>query len=144
VSPVVNEPITRGTGQISGGFTMEEARQLAILLRAGSLPVPLDMAEIRHVGPTLGQESIDSSLRAGITGFVMILVFMLLYYRLPGLVADAALVVYVILLLSLLVAVNATLTLPGIAAFLLSVGMAVDANVIIFERIREELRQGRR
>src|SRR5690606_38766621 len=121
VNPVVNEPITRGTGQITGGFTMEEARNLAILLRAGALPVPLDVAEIRQVGPTLGQESIDRSLKAGI-----------------------ALAVYVGLVLSLLAAVNATLTLPGIAGFILSIGMAVDANVIIFERIREELRNGRR
>jgi len=144
VNPVVNEPITRGTGQITGGFTMEEARNLAILLRAGALPVPLDVAEIRQVGPTLGQESIDRSLRAGIVGAVLVLLFMLLHYRLPGLVADIALAVYAVLVLSLLAAVNATLTLPGIAGFILSIGMAVDANVIIFERIREELRNGRR
>src|SRR5690606_26532675 len=128
-------PITRGTGQITGGFTMEEARNLAILLRAGSLPVPLDVVEIRQVGPTLGQESIDSSVRAGITGVALVLLFMLFYYRLPGLVADLALGIYVVLVLALLVGVHATLTLPGIAGFILSVGMAVDANVIIFERI---------
>lgn len=144
VNPVVNEPITRGTGQITGGFSMEEARNLAILLRAGALPVPLDVAEIRQVGPTLGQESIDRSLKAGIVGAVLVLLFMLSYYRLPGLVADIALAVYVVLVLSLLAAVNATLTLPGIAGLILSIGMAVDANVIIFERIREELRNGRR
>lgn len=144
VNPVVNEPITRGEGQITGAFDMEEARELAILLRAGALPVPLDVVEIRNVGPTLGQESIDRSLRAGIVGLALVVAFMFLYYRLPGLVADVSLAIYVVLLLSLLVAVNATLTLPGIAGFILSIGMAVDANVIIFERIREELRAGKR
>lgn len=144
VNPVVQEPITGGTGQITGAFDMEEARNLAILLRAGSLPVPLDVIEIRNVGPTLGQESIDRSVRAGIIGLSLVVAFMFLYYRLPGLVADVTLAIYVVLLLSLLVAVNATLTLPGIAGFILSIGMAVDANVIIFERIREELRWGKR
>lgn len=144
INPVVNEPITRGEGQITGGFTMEEARELAILLKAGALPVPLDIVEMRNVGPTLGRESIDSSLRAGITGLVLVLIFMLLYYRLPGFVADIALGVYLVLLLSLLVAINATLTLPGVAGIILSIGMAVDANVLIFERIRDELRQGKR
>lgn len=144
VNPVVQEPITQGTGQISGGFTMEEARELAILLRAGSLPVPLDVVEIRNVGPTLGRESIDASLKAGILGLVLVVVYMLTYYRLPGLVADMALVVYGLLTLALLSALHATLTLPGVAGLILSVGMAVDANVIIFERIRDELRAGKR
>lgn len=144
VNPVVQEPITQGTGQISGSFTMEEARELAILLKAGSLPVPLDVVEIRNVGPTLGRESIDASLKAGIVGLVLVAVYMLAYYRLPGLVADLALVVYGLLTLALLSALHATLTLPGVAGLILSVGMAVDANVIIFERIREELRAGKR
>lgn len=144
VAPVVQEPITSGQGQITGNFTHEEARNLAILLKAGSLPVPLDVVEMRNVGPTLGQESIDRSLRAGIAGLVLVIVYMIMFYRLPGLLSDLALGVYLMLVLALLAGLHATLTLPGIAGFILSVGMAVDANVIIYERIKDELRAGKR
>lgn len=144
VAPVVQEPITSGQGQITGGFTHEEARTLAILLKAGSLPVPLEVVEMRNVGPTLGQESIDQSLKAGVAGLVLVVLYMIMYYRLPGLLADVALGVYIMLVLALLAGLKATLTLPGIAGLILSVGMAVDANVIIFERIKDELRAGKR
>ena len=144
VAPVVQEPITSGQGQITGNFTHEEARNLAVLLKAGSLPVPLEVVEMRNVGPTLGQESIDRSLRAGIAGLVLVVLYMIMFYRLPGLLADLALGVYILLVLALLAGLHATLTLPGIAGLILSVGMAVDANVIIYERIKEELRAGKR
>src|SRR5690606_32889597 len=110
----------------------------------GALPVPLDVVEMRNVGPTLGQESIDRSLKAGIAGLVLVVLYMIIYYRLPGLLADVALGVYVMLVLALLAGLGATLTLPGIAGLILSVGMAVDANVIIYERIKDELRAGKR
>ena len=142
VAPVVQEPITSGRGQITGDFTHEEARNLAILLKAGALPVPLDVVEMRNVGPTLGQESVDRSLRAGIAGLVLVVLYLIMVYRLPGLLADVALGVYIMLVLALLAGLHATLTLPGIAGFILSVGMAVDANVIIYERIKDELRAG--
>ena len=144
VAPVPEGPITGGEAIITGQFTVEEARNIAILLQSGSLPVPLKVVEIRNVGPTLGQESIDRSLRAGVAGIVLVLLFMLFYYRLPGGVADVALGIYVLLLFALIVGLGATLTLPGIAGLILSVGMAVDANVIIFERVKEELRSGKR
>ena len=144
VAPVPREAITSGEAIITGNFTQEEARQLAILLQSGSLPVPLEVMEIRNVGPTLGAESIERSWKAGIAGFALVVLFMCLYYRLPGLVASVALVMYVVFLLAALVGLRATLTLPGIAGVILSVGMAVDANVIIFERVKEELRAGKR
>jgi len=112
-------------------------------LRYGALPVPLAVLETRAVGPTLGQESVDKSVRAGIIGLVAVLLFMLVYYRLPGGLADLALVIYGLITLALYKLIPITLTLPGIAGFLLSMGMAVDANILIFERMREELRQGR-
>jgi preprotein translocase subunit SecD len=143
-SPVIQTPITEGKGQITGGFTIESASELVILLRAGSLPVPLEVVEIRNVGPILGKESIDRSLKAGIIGIIGVLLFMLAYYRLPGGVANIALVIYIVLMLAELALVRATLTLPGIAGFILSIGMAVDANVIIFERIKEEIAAGKR
>lgn len=144
VSPVVQTAITNGEGQITGNFTHDEARDLVLLLRAGALPVPLEVAEIRNVGATLGQESIDQSLRAGVIGLILVVFYMLAYYRLPGLLADIALAVYVALVLALLSGLGAVLTLPGIAGFILSIGMAVDANVIIYERIKDELRAGKR
>src|SRR5690606_41954821 len=111
--------IVGGEAIITGQFTIEEARQLAILLQSGSLPVPLEIMEIRNVGPALGQESVDSSLRAGISGVVLVLLFMLFYYRLPGAVADVALGIYVLLLFALLVGLKATFTLPGVAGLIL-------------------------
>nr|WP_242952048.1 MULTISPECIES: protein translocase subunit SecD [Carboxydocella] len=142
-NPVVKEPITNGQARITGNRTVEEAENIAKLLRAGALPLDLEFVEKRVVGPTLGSDSLNKSILAGEIGLVAILVFMILFYRLPGLVADFALVVYAFLVLGLLAALNATLTLPGIAGFLLSLGMAVDTNIIIYERIKEELRAGK-
>lgn len=143
-SPVIRDRITGGRGQISGGYgDITEARDLAVLLRGGALPVPVDVIERRSVGPTLGRDSIERSLRAGAVAVVMVFLFMLLLYRLPGLLADVALSMYALLLMAALVVLGATLTLPGIAGFILSVGMAIDANILIFERIKEELRAGK-
>src|SRR5690606_18336563 len=144
VAPVVEAVITDGKGIISGRFTREEAGEVALLLRSGALPVPLEVLEIRNVGPTLGQESIDQSLRAGIIGLILVAIYILVFYRSPGLLADVALGIYVVHVLGALVAMRAVLTLPGIAGFILSIGMAVDANVLIYERVREELGQGKR
>lgn len=144
VAPVVNQPITSGSGQISGNFTREEARNIAIQLQSGALPVPLTVESMSNVGAMLGQQSIEKSLRAGVIGLVLVVLYMLMYYRLPGALADVALGVYIMLLLAALSGLRATLTLPGIAGFILSIGMAVDANVIIFERIKDELRAGKR
>ncbi|HEX4836190.1 MAG TPA: protein translocase subunit SecD [bacterium] len=139
-SPVINSPIPEGRGVIEGGFTLESARDLAVLLRGGALPLPVKIVENRTVGPLLGRDSIDRSLRAGNIAFVLVGLFMLLYYRLPGFLADLALGVYTLILFALLSLLGATLTLPGIAGFILSLGVAVDANVIIFEKVKEELR----
>lgn len=142
-APVVDEPITDGSGIISGRFTAEEANSLAIQLRYGSLPVPVKVVESRTVGATLGEESVRKSLLAGMIGLGIVILFMLLYYRLPGFIADLALITYAILSLALFKFVPVVLTLPGIAGFILSIGMAVDANILIFERLKEELRAGR-
>lgn len=141
---MIREPILEGKAQITGNFSMEEARHMVVLLQEGSLPVPMKIMEIRNVGPTLGQDSIDRSFKAGIGGVILVLLYMFAYYKLPGFVADLALLVYVVILLGVLSAINAVLTLPGIAGIILSVGMAVDANVLIFERIKEELADGKR
>jgi preprotein translocase subunit SecD len=143
-SPVIRDRITGGRGQISGGFTdIAGARDLAVLLRGGALPVPVEVVERRSVGPTLGRDSLDRTLRAGVVAAMMVLVFMILLYGLPGLLADLALLMYGLFLLGALILLGATLTLPGIAGFILSVGMAIDANILIFERIKEELRSGK-
>lgn len=141
-SPTIRERISGGRCSISGGFQMEEAKQLAIVLRAGALPAPLKVLEERTVGPTLGAESIRKGVVAILAGFALVLLFMVVYYRKSGLVASAILVLNVVLVLAALSAFGATLTLPGLAGLALTVGMAVDANVIIFERIREEIRVG--
>lgn len=141
-SPVIREAIPGGQASISGGFTLEEARQLSIVLRAGALPAPLEIVEKRTVGPTLGRESIIKGVEAISVGFVLILVFMAIYYKKSGFVAMGSLALNVFLVLAGLSAFGATLTLPGLAGLALTVGMAVDANVIIFERIREELANG--
>lgn len=141
---MIREPILEGKAQITGSFSMEEARHMVVLLQEGSLPVPMKIMEIRNVGPTLGQDSIDRSFKAGIVGVILVLLYMLAYYKLPGVVADLALLVYIVILLGVLSGINAVLTLPGIAGIILSVGMAVDANVLIFERIKEELAEGKR
>jgi preprotein translocase subunit SecD len=142
-APNINEPICGGAAQISGNFTVQEASDLALLLRAGALPAPLAVLEERTVGPSLGADSVEAGKIASIVALLMVLVFMGAAYGLFGLFANVALVMNVALILALLSVLQATLTLPGIAGIVLTVGMAVDANVLIFERIREEIRQGR-
>lgn len=142
-NPVVQEVIPNGKAVISGNRTIEEAERLAILLRSGALPVKVDILETRTVGPTLGEDSKAKSMQAFAIGVTAIVVFMLLFYRVSGFVANVALILYVMLLLASLKALNATLTLPGIAGIILSMGMAVDANVLIFERFKEEYRNGK-
>jgi preprotein translocase subunit SecD len=135
--------ITGGSAVITGNFTPETANDLAVQLRGGSLPFPVEVAENRTVGATLGQDSIRRSIYAGVSGLVLVLVFMAIYYRLPGFIADISLVIYALLCLACFALVGVTMTLPGIAGFILSIGMAVDANVLIFERTREELKAGK-
>ncbi|HEY9706329.1 MAG TPA: protein translocase subunit SecD, partial [Allocoleopsis sp.] len=135
--------ITGGSAVITGRFTTQEASELSAKLRGGSLPFPVQVVENRTVGATLGKDSIQRSVYAGIGGLILVLIFMGIYYRLPGLVADVSLVIYTILSLAGFALLGVTLTLPGIAGFILSIGMAVDANVLIFERTREELRSGK-
>lgn len=142
-APMVREAIPSGRAEISGSFTAEEAQNLAVLLRSGALPVSFNMLEKRTVGPTLGADSLEKSLHAGLVGLIAVLVFMLLYYRLPGIVADLSLILYSLLVLGTMALLGSVLTLPGIAGFALSIGMAVDANVIIYERIKEEIRTGK-
>lgn len=142
-APVIQERISGGNAQITGNFTMEEAKDLAIVLRAGALPAPLRLLENVTVGPSLGRDSIEAGKVAGIGAFIMVVLFMLFYYRLSGLIADVALVLNLFLLIGAMAMLNATLTLPGIAGIILAIGMAVDSNVLMFERIREELRQGK-
>ncbi len=142
-APVIRSPIPDGEGVITGNFTVEEARALAVQLRYGALPLPLRVIATDQVGPTLGQDSIRQSLVAGTVGVLAVLLFMLVYYRLPGLLADLALILFGLLNLSLFKLVPITLTLPGIAGFLLATGMAVDANILIFERMKEEIRRGK-
>jgi preprotein translocase subunit SecD len=141
--PRINSAITQGSGVITGNFTLESANALAIQLRYGSLPIPLKVVESSTVGPTLGQDSLRKSLIAGIIGLSVVILFMALYYRLPGVLADLALMVYALITFALFRFIPVTLTLPGIAGFVLSIGVAVDANVLIFERLKEELRSGR-
>jgi len=141
--PKVREPIPNGQASISGDFTFESARQLALQLRYGALPVPLRVESFNRIGATLGAESVQKSIRAGAIGLGIVLLFMLIYYRLPGGLADLALIIYVLINFALYKLVPITLTLPGIAGFILSSGMAVDANILIFERMKEELRRGR-
>ena len=142
-APVIRSPILGGSGQITGSFTTEETRDLAVLLRAGALPAPLVVIEERTVGPGLGQDSIDAGEIASIIGLVLVVIFMVAAYGLFGSLADVALGFNVLLIMGLLSFLQATLTLPGIAGIVLTIGMAVDANVLIFERIREEVRSGR-
>jgi preprotein translocase subunit SecD len=147
-SPVVNAEyaatgIAGGRATISGNFSSESANDLAVQLRGGALPFPVAVVENRTVGATLGRDSINRSIIAGISGLVLVFAFMGVYYRLPGLLADIALAIYTLLTLAAYALIGVTLTLPGIAGFILSIGMAVDANVLIFERTREELRDGK-
>ena len=142
-NPQVREPITTGKARITGYASLEEAHRIAVLLRSGALPVKLEIIEKRTVGPTLGSDSLASSVKAGVLGLGTILIFMIGYYRAPGVMANLALFLYMVLVLAVFTALKVTMTLPGIAGFLLSLGMAVDANIIIFERLKEELRAGR-
>jgi preprotein translocase subunit SecD len=142
-APVIREPITGGSGQISGSFTVQQANDLAILLRAGALPAPLTIIEERTVGPGLGQDSIQAGELASYVGAVLVIIFMSLTYRLFGFFANVAVLINVAMIFGILSLLNATLTLPGIAGIVLTVGIAVDSNVLIYERIREELRAGR-
>ncbi|MCD6401787.1 MAG: protein translocase subunit SecD, partial [Anaerolineales bacterium] len=142
-TPRIQDVIPDGHAVITGDFTIEEANNLAIQLRYGALPVPLKVVQSKTVGPTLGQDSLRKSLFAGIIGMISIILFMAIYYRLPGLVADIALIIYATVSLALFKLIPITLTLPGIAGFILTIGVAVDANVLIFERLKEELRAGR-
>jgi len=142
-SPVVQEVITGGNAQISGSRNVEEAEHLAILLRSGSLPVKVEVMETRTVGPTLGQDSKDMSVKAFAIGTVGVFLFMLFFYRVAGFVANVALILYIMMMLLTMKYLDATLTLPGIAGIILSIGMAVDANVLIFERFKEEILKGK-
>ena len=137
-SPVIRETIASGTGQISGNFTFQSATDLALLLRSGALPAPLNIIEERTVGPDLGQDSINAGIIALIIGFVLVILFMFFKYRIFGLIANVTLLINLFFLIGILTLFEATLTLPGIAGIILTVGMAVDANVLIFERIKEE------
>jgi preprotein translocase subunit SecD len=142
-APVIQERITGGRAQITGTFSTQEANDLAIVLRAGALPAPLKIIQDLTVGPSLGQDSIDKGVRATLIAGTMVVVFMIVYYKLSGVVADFALILNLVCLIGALSGLNATLTLPGIAGIVLTIGMGVDSNVLIFERIREELRQGK-
>lgn len=141
--PTVNEEIPSGKAQITGQFTQKEAKQLAERLNAGALPVPITLVSQQNIEASLGQESLRQSLKAGIIGFLIILLFMIVFYRLSGLFASVSLIIYLVVLLAIFKLVPVTLTLAGIAGFLLSMGMAVDANILIFSRTKEELKQGR-
>lgn len=142
--PRVTVAITSGQGVITGNYTSDSANDLAVKLRYGSLPIPLKVAESRTVGPSLGQDSLQKSLVAGLIGLGLVVVFMAGFYRLPGLLADVALLLYVSITFALFKLIPVTLTLPGIAGFVLSIGVAVDANILIFERLKEELKEGLR
>jgi protein-export membrane protein SecD len=142
-APVIREPILGGRGVISGRFTVQQVQDLALLLRAGALPAPLTILEERTVGPGLGADSIEAGKIASVLGFVFVVIFMAVLYGLFGVMADVALAANLILILAALSGLQATLTLPGIAGIVLTVGMAVDANVLILERVREEVAGGR-
>jgi len=142
-APSIDGEIPSGQGQITGEFTPESANALAVQLRYGSLPIPLKVVETRIIGPTLGEDSLQKSLLAGMIGMIIVILFMGIYYRLPGLVADLSILFYAAIAFAIFKYFHFTLTLPGIAGFLLSTGAALDANILIFERLKEELRSGR-
>lgn len=142
-APVIRERISGGSAQISGSFTEKEAADLAIVLRAGALPAPVKIIQNVTVGPSLGQDSINKGLMAGLIGVILVVVFMTIYYKFSGIIANVGMVLNIVYLMGALAALGATLTLPGIAAIVLLIGMSVDSNVLIFERIREELRLGK-
>jgi preprotein translocase subunit SecD len=140
-APLVQEKITGGTAQITGEFTVEQAKNISIQLNAGALPVPISLVEQKTVGATLGTESVEKSIRAGLIGLAMVLTFMVLAYGKLGVISDIALIIFGVLTLAIYKLIPVTLTLPGIAGFLLSVGMAVDSNILIFERFKEEIKR---
>lgn len=142
-APVIRDKISGGKAQITGSFTMDDAKDLAIVLRAGALPAPVKILEERTVGPSLGKDSIEKGFKSMIIGGVVVIIFMIIYYGFSGMIADLALMLNILLIMAGLAFFGATLTLPGIAGMILTIGMAVDANVLIFERIREELRLGK-
>lgn len=142
-APRIEGAIPSGQGQITGQFTAESANALAVQLRYGSLPIPLKVVETRIIGPTLGEDSLQKSLMAGLIGMIIVMLFMAIYYRLPGVVADVSILFYAAIAFAIFKYFHFTLTLPGIAGFLLSTGAALDANILIFERLKEELRNGR-
>ncbi len=142
-APQVKEPITDGKAAISGEFDLRQAKSLVSQLNAGSLPVSIELIERRQVGPTLGEESVQKSMKAGLVGLAIVALFMAIYYRWLGILADAGLIVYALISLAIYKLIPVTLTLPGLTGFLLSVGMAVDGNILIFERMKEELKQGK-
>lgn len=142
-TPVIQERIGGGNAQISGSFSMDEVKDLVIVLKAGALPAPVKMLQNITVGPSLGTDSIEAGKRAGIIGTILVVIFMIIYYRLSGVIADFALVLNIVLLLGAMASLNATLTMPGIAGIILAIGMAVDSNVLMFERMRDELRSGK-
>lgn len=143
MAPSIREKIPSGRTQIEGFNSINEAKDIAIILRAGALPAPVNIIEERIVGPSLGADSIAQGTNAVIIGLVLVLIFMLVYYKASGFIADFALIWNILLVLAILASLEATLTLPGIAGLILTVGMSIDSNVIIFERIREELRKGK-
>lgn len=142
-APVVQDAITDGKAVINGSFTLQEAKNLAIQLNAGALPVPIKLVSQSNVGATLGQEAVTKSILAGLLGLLMVLLFMMIFYRLPGILASLALIIYAIISLAIFIFIPVTMTLAGIAGFIISVGMAIDANILIFERMKEEIREGR-
>ena len=142
-APVIQQKITGGRSQITGGFSVDEAKDLSISLKAGALPAPIKVLQESTVGPSLGADSIKKGVRSALWGFILVILFMMIYYNLSGVIANVALCINLILVLGLLSFFEATLTLPGIAGIILTIGMAVDANLLIFERIREELKHAK-
>jgi preprotein translocase subunit SecD len=142
-APSINSAIPDGSGQITGSFTAESANALAVQLKYGSLPIPLKVVETRIIGPTLGEDSLRRSLVAGLIGITIVILFMGIYYRLPGITADISILFYAVILFAIFKLLGVTLTLPGIAGIMLSTGSALDANILVFERLKEELRGGR-
>lgn len=142
-NPTVQVQIPDGNARITNMESLDTAKRVASLIKSGALPVTLKAENVRTIGPSLGSDALQKSILAGVIGLIMVFIFMLVYFRLPGLIADLALIVYILLLLSIFIIFNVTLTLAGISGFLLTIGMAVDANVLIFERIKEELKTGK-
>ena len=141
-APTVQQVITEGNAVITGDFTTDEAKKLAIAINSGALPLPVKLVEQRNIGPTLGKVEVEKSVLAGIVGLLLVLVFMIVYYGKLGLIAAMALLIYALISLAIFRAIPIVLTLPGVAGFILSIGMAVDSNILIFERIKEERRRG--